>query len=219
MNAKLFVRNLSWSVTENDLYELFGQSGEVISAKIPIRREDGKPRGFAFVEMASLPEGQQAIQSLNGYFLQGRDIVVDFQDENRGTGGGGAASSAGVSAKSAKLFVRSLSYSVIESDLESLFQQVGNVVSVKIPTDRDTGESKGFGFVEMSSVEEAERAIQSLNQANLGGKEIVIDYQDANRSKSKPTGGNRQGGGGYDRNSGGSSYGGNRDRSDYSSRW
>jgi nucleolin len=218
MNAKLFVRNLSWSVTENDLYELFGQLGEVISAKIPIRREDGKPRGFAFVEMASLSEGQQAIQSLNGYFLQGRDIVVDFQDENRGAGGGGAAFPAEASVKSAKLFVRNLSYSVSEADLENLFQQVGNVLSVKIPTDRDTGETKGFGFVEMASVEEAERAIQRLNQSNLGGKEIVIDYQDANRSKNRPTGGNRQAGGGYGRNSG-SGYAGNRDRSDYSSRW
>ncbi|WP_373531918.1 RNA recognition motif domain-containing protein [Vampirovibrio sp.] len=221
MNAKLFVRNLSWSVTENDLYELFGQSGEVISAKIPIRREDGKPRGFAFVEMASLQEGQQAIQSLNGYFLQGRDMVVDFQDENRGSGGGGSASGSatGAPAKSAKLFVRSLSYGVSEADLEHCFQQAGHVVSVKIPTDRDTGEAKGFGFVEMASVEEAEQAIQRLNHTNLGGKDIVIDYQDASRNKSKPAGGSRSGGGGYGRNSGGGGYGGKRDRSDYSSRW
>lgn len=217
MNAKLFVRNLSWSVTEQDLYDLFGQSGEVLSAKIPLRREDGKPRGFAFVEMASLSDGQQAIQQLNGYFLQGRDLVVDFQDENRGAGHGGSGAISSGNNKSNKLFVRSLSYSATEHDLESLFQQVGQVVSVKIPTDRDTGEPKGFGFVEMASVDEAEQAIQSLNHTNLGGKSIVIDYQDANRSKGKSTGfGNRNsGGGGYNR----SGYGGQRERSDYSSRW
>lgn len=217
MNAKLFVRNLSWSVTEQDLYDLFGQSGEVLSAKIPLRREDGKPRGFAFVEMASLPEGQQAIQQLNGYFLQGRDLVVDFQDESRGAGNGGSGSLNG--SKSNKLFVRSLSYNATESELESLFQQAGQVVSVKIPTDRDTGESKGFGFVEMASVEEAEQAIQSLNHANLGGKSIVIDYQDASRSKGKSNGFNRNSGGsGYNRG-GGNAYGSQRERSDYSSRW
>ncbi len=219
MNAKLFVRNLSWSVTEQDLYDLFGQSGEVLSAKIPLRREDGKPRGFAFVEMGSLSEGQQAIQQLNCYFLQGRDLVVDFQDENRGAGNGGSASLSSGSSKSNKLFVRSLSYNATEHDLENLFQQVGQVLSVKIPTDRDTGEPKGFGFVEMASVDEAEQAIQSLNHTNLGGKEIVIDFQDANRNKGKSTGFNRNsGGGGYNR-SGGSGYGGQRERSDYSSRW
>jgi nucleolin len=219
MNAKLFVRNLSWSVTEQDLYDLFGQSGEVLSAKIPLRREDGKPRGFAFVEMASLSDGQQAIQQLNGYFLQGRDLVVDIQDESRGSGNGGSASPGSGNSKSNKLFVRSLSYSATEHDLESLFQQAGQVVSVKIPTDRDTGEPKGFGFVEMASIDAAEQAIQSLNHANLGGKSIVIDYQDASRSKGKSTGFNRTSGGGDYHRGGGGGYGGQRERSDYSSRW
>ncbi|WP_373533411.1 RNA recognition motif domain-containing protein [Vampirovibrio sp.] len=214
MSAKLFVRNLSWSVSEQDLYDLFSEVGVVLSAKIPTRREDGKPRGFAFVEMASMAEGNEAVQSLNGRLLYDRDIVVSFQDENVGGNGGarsgGSRSSGGTSTKSSKLFVRSLSYSVTEDDLQSLFQQVGSVISVKIPTDRDTGESKGFGFVEMMSTNEAEQAINTLNQAPLKGKSIAIDYQDSNRSSSKPRGG------GNDYNRGG--Y--NNDRSGgYSNRW
>ncbi len=207
MSAKLFVRNLSWNVTETDLYDLFGQVGQVLSAKIPTRREDGKPRGFAFVEMGSAQEAQRAIQTLNGQYLQGRDLVVDLQDESRGDGGGrvqGGGSSG--PSKSAKLFVRSIAYTVSEAELLDLFQQAGAVLSVKLPTDRETGEPKGFGFVEMHSSEEAEQAIRMLNHKMLRGKEIVIDYQDANRSKSKPAGSRSPGG-----------YG--RERSDYSSRW
>lgn len=209
MSAKLFVRNLSWSVSEQDLYDLFSEVGVVISAKIPTRREDGKPRGFAFVEMSSIAEGNEAVQLLNGRLLYDRDIVISFQDENAGSGGAGRPAR-NSTAKSAKLFVRSLGYSVTEDDLYSLFQQVGSVISVKIPMDRDTGESKGFGFVEMSSTSEAEQAINTLNQTSLKGKSIAIDYQDSSRSSSKPRGGGND----YHR----SGY--NNDRSGgYSNRW
>jgi nucleolin len=211
MNAKLFVRNLSWSVTENDLYDLFGEVGEVLSVKIPTRREDGKPRGFAFVEMASQEIGQKAIQRFNGAMLHNRDLVVDFQDESRGSGGGSSSGPV----KNAKLFVRNINYSVSEQTLQDLFQQAGTVYSVKIATDRDTGESKGFGFIEMGSAEEAQNAINTLNNTFLEGKEIIIDFQDPNRAKSKPRSGGGYGGGEYNRSGG---YG--RERSSgYSDRW
>jgi nucleolin len=211
MNAKLFVRNLSWSVTENDLYDLFGEVGEVLSVKIPTRREDGKPRGFAFVEMGSTEAGQQVIRQFNGYMLQNRDLAVDFQDESRGGSSGASAPT-----PNAKLFVRNISNTVTEGTLQELFQQVGTVSSVKIVMDRDTGESKGFGFVEMGSSEEAQQAIQTLNNTYLSGKEIAIDFQDPNRSsKNKP----RHGGGNYNR-AGGGGGGYDRDRSSrYSNQW
>ena len=178
MNQKLFVRNLSWSVREYDLHDLFAEAGEVISVKIPTRREDGKPRGFAFIEMADPESAQKAIQQFNGYSLDNRDIVVDFQDETRG--GGGRPSSG--SSPNAKLFIRNVHYSVSEGELQNLFQQAGTVISTKIPTDRDTGEPKGFAFIEMGSANEAQQAINTLNNTLLNGKDIVIDFQDPNRS-------------------------------------
>ena len=196
MSTKLFIRNLSWSVTENDLYNLFGEVGEIISVKIPTRREDGKPRGFAFVEMENSTVAQAVIQKFNGYLLGNRDIVVDFQDENRG--GGGRPQGASSSPKNSKLFIRNLSDSVSEHMLQELFQQAGTVYSVKIATDRDTGESKGFGFIEMASVNDAQQAIDTLNHVLVEGQEINIDFQDPNRAKSKPRAYNR-GGSGYDR--------------------
>jgi nucleolin len=199
MSQKLFVRNLSWSVSEDDLYDMFGQAGAVASVKIPTRIEDGKPRGFAFVEMASPEAAQQAIQQCNGLMLYDRDIVVTFQDDQKDRRTPSADNQA---TKNAKLFVRSLGYGVTEDDLTRLFQQAGQVISVKIPTDRETGASKGFAFVEMGSTDEAEQAIRALNNTPLAGRSISIDYQDPNRSKppSRSGGGypsgNRSGGGG-----------------------
>jgi nucleolin len=209
MSQKLFVRNLSWSVTEDDLYELFGQAGTVNYVKIPTRREDGKPRGFAFIEMGSPEEAQQAIRQCNGTALYNRDIVVDFQDETKGgdaAGGGGGYGASAPPAKNAKLFVRNVAYSVTDGDLERYFQQAGSIVSVKIPTDRETGESKGFAFIEMASADEAENAITQLNNSALGGKAIIIEYQDPNRSRSgggRPAGAGAGGYGGGNRGGGG----------------
>lgn len=194
MNNKLFVRNLSWSATEADLKQLFGDVGDVLSVKIPTRQEDGKPRGFAFVEMGSPDEARKAISQLNGVDLHGRDLVVDYQNESRGGDRGDRAPRRSIpSEKNAKLFVRNIDDSVSEDDLYSLFEQAGQVLSVKIPTDRETGYPRGFGFVEMGSVDEAERAIETLNHSPLAGKELMIAYQDPERSRSRPS----YGGGGY----------------------
>jgi cold-inducible RNA-binding protein len=83
MNKKLFIASLSWSVTEDQLVELFSSVGEVLDVRIPKRREDGKPRGFAFVEMGTPEEAQAAIDQFNGMNFSGREISVMFQDPNR----------------------------------------------------------------------------------------------------------------------------------------
>ena len=119
------------------------------------------------------------------------------------------------------IFVGSLPFSIEEADLRESFEAYGAVDSVKIISDKFTGRSKGFGFVEMPNDEEAQKAIDELNGATVQGRAIVV-----NKSEPKPVGerrsfngggnrgggsygggaGGRQGGGGYgggDRNSGG----------------
>ena len=73
----LFVGNLSWDVTQDDLEAAFGAFGQVASAKVMTDRETGKPRGFAFVDMPNDGEAQKAIQSLNGKELKGRNMNVN----------------------------------------------------------------------------------------------------------------------------------------------
>jgi RNA recognition motif-containing protein len=74
-----------------------------------------------------------------------------------------------------KLFVGNLSFNVAETALEDLFAQHGKVVSVAIPTDRDTGRKRGFAFVEMGSEAEAEAAMQSLNGKDLDGRQLAVN--------------------------------------------
>lgn len=213
-NKKLFVRNLSWSVTEDELYNLFAEAGDVLSVKIPTRREDGKPRGFAFVEMNTAEEAQRAIRQFNGTLLSDRDLVVDYQEENRSNIGSNYGGNATPPEKNSKLFIRNVSYGVAERELQALFEQVGTVISVRIPTDRDTGEAKPFAFVEMASVNEAQNAIERLNNTSFQGRELAIDFQDPNRNKNNA----RPGGGGYSR-AGGNAGGGYGQQNRGSNRW
>ncbi len=75
----------------------------------------------------------------------------------------------------AKLYVGNLPYSVPESKLQDVFSQYGTVVSVRIITDKFTGRSKGFGFVEMESKDQADRAAAALNGSELDGRTIVVN--------------------------------------------
>jgi cold-inducible RNA-binding protein len=74
-----------------------------------------------------------------------------------------------------KLFVGNLSFNLTETDLETLFAQHGKVISVAIPTDRDSGRKRGFAFVEMGSEAEAEAAIQSLNGKDVDGRQLAVN--------------------------------------------
>lgn len=98
-----------------------------------------------------------------------------------------------------KLYVGNLPYSVDQNSLQETFSQFGNVDSVNVIEDRDTGRSKGFGFVEMSSDAEAQKAIDEMNGTTMDGRQITV-----NEARPKAPRDNRGGGGG--------GYGGGRDR-------
>lgn len=104
-----------------------------------------------------------------------------------------------------KLYVGNLSYSVTDQDLTSLFSQYGTVVSAKVITDRETGRGKGFGFVEMSTNEEAEAAINQLNNKEHGGRPLKV-----NEAQPMAPRENRGGGGGFRSGGGGGFRGGRR---------
>ena len=132
-----------------------------------------------------------------------------------------------------KLYVGNLSFNTSNSDLQELFASVGTVESASVVEDRDTGRSRGFGFVEMSSKEEGERAIDELNGKEVDGRELKVN--EAKPRESRPggggggyggggggrggyggggggRGGNRGGGGGGNRGGGDGGYGGSSNR-------
>lgn len=109
------------------------------------------------------------------------------------------------------IFVGSLPFSLEEAELKGFFEEYGEVASARIITDKFSGRSKGFGFIEMPSEEEAKKAIEELNGAEVDGRTIVV-----NESIEKPKDGTRRpgGGGGFNRGGGGFNRGGG-DRGGY----
>ena len=92
MSAKLFVGNLSFNTTENDLQDAFAAHGTVVETNLMMDRESGRPRGFGFVTMSSADEAQKAIDALNGKEIDGRALTVNIarpREERPCCGGGG----------------------------------------------------------------------------------------------------------------------------------
>jgi RNA recognition motif-containing protein len=102
---------------------------------------------------------------------------------------------------STRIYVGNLAYSVTDADLEALFSQIGKIESVSVITDKFSGQSKGFGFVEMADTNEAVRAIQELNDTELKGRNIKVN--EARPRESRGAGGGGGGGGGNRRMGGG----------------
>ena len=114
-----------------------------------------------------------------------------------------------------KLYVGNLPYTFRDSDLEQTFSQYGSVSSAKVMMERDTGRSKGFGFVEMGSDAEAQAAIQGVHGQNFGGRDLVVNEARPMEPRAPRSGGGGYGGGGGggyggggSREGGGGGYGG-----------
>jgi len=95
VNNKLFVGNLSFKTTQQELQEVFAECGEVVSVSIPQDRETGRQRGFAFVEMASQADAEAAIKAINGKEVGGRQLSVSVSQPKPKTGGGGGRGGGG----------------------------------------------------------------------------------------------------------------------------
>jgi len=102
-----------------------------------------------------------------------------------------------------KLYVGNLSYQMTDQELNDLFSEAGNVASAQVVTDRYTSQSRGFGFVEMATEDEAQQAIAAINGRNVGGRALVVNES---RPREGGGGGDSYGGGG--RSGGGGGYGG-----------
>jgi cold-inducible RNA-binding protein len=117
------------------------------------------------------------------------------------------ASKEKLTAMAMKLYVGNLSFQTSSEDLQQLFAQAGTVESASVVEDRDTGRSRGFGFVEMASKEDGEKAIQQFNGTDLNGRNLTV-----NEARPREDRGNRGGGGrggfGGNRGGGGGGFGG-----------
>ncbi|KAJ4978087.1 hypothetical protein NE237_008867 [Protea cynaroides] len=189
-DLKLFVGNLPFTVDSAELAGLFERAGNVEMVEVIYDKLTGRSRGFGFVTMSTVEEVKAAAQQLNGFELEGRPLRVNAGppppkegSPRGGPRGGGSFNS------SNRVYVGNLSWGVDDLALESLFNEQGKVMEARVVYDRETGRSRGFGFVTYSSAEEVNSAISSLDGVDLNGrsirKRLVIHHLDLMRSKRK----------------------------------
>jgi len=207
--TKLYVGNLDWNTTEDRLREVFADFGNVTEVFLPLNRETQRPRGFGFVTISSEQSANDIIERMNETELDGRMIKVNetFQKGPRTTSGfqqQGAFNAAGLA--DVKLYVGNIPFDTTEGEVLNMFEEFGTVSDCFFPTDRETGNFRGFAFVTMPAAE-AEAASQQLNGHELNGRSIRVNEAQARGAGGPPRGGG-YGGGGGGYQGGGGGYGG-----------
>ncbi|NXQ79833.1 NUCL protein, partial [Nyctibius grandis] len=175
----LIVNNLSYAASEETLQELFTKASSI---KMP-QNNQGRPKGYAFVEFPTTEDAKEALNSCNNTEIEGRAIRLEFSSPAWQKGNTNARG--GFNQQSKTLFVRGLSEDTTEETLRESFE---GSVSARIVTDRDTGSSKGFGFVDFSSPEDAKAAKEAMEDGEIDGNKVILDF-------AKPKGEFQRGGG------------------------
>ncbi|CAN7056829.1 unnamed protein product [Brassica oleracea var. botrytis] len=169
--AKLFVGNLAYDVDSQALAMLFEQAGTVEIAEVIYDRETDQSRGFGFVTMSSVEEAETAVEKFNRYDLNGRLLTVNKAAPR----GSRPERQPRVYEPAFRVYVGNLPWDVDNGRLEQVFSEHGKVVEARVVYDRETGRSRGFGFVTMSNETELNDAIAALDGQNMEGRAIRVN--------------------------------------------
>ncbi|XP_067851345.1 nucleolin [Heptranchias perlo] len=170
----LIVNNLAYSATEETLQSIFEKA-----TLIRIPEKNGRPKGFAFVKFESIEDAKEALENHSNTEIEGRTVRLDFSNQGQRSGDG----------PSKTLFIRGLSDDTTEETLKEAFE---GAESARIATDRESGRSKGFGFVDFPSEEDAKAAKETMEDGEIDGCKITLDF-------ARPKGESQRGGRGFGR--------------------
>ncbi|KFK29018.1 hypothetical protein AALP_AA7G078100 [Arabis alpina] len=169
--AKLFVGNLAYDVDSQALAMLFEQAGTVEIAEVIYNRETDQSRGFGFVTMSTVEEAEKAVDKFNRYDLNGRALTVNKAAPR----GSRPERQPRVYEPAFRVYVGNLPWDVDNARLEQVFSEHGKVIEARVVYDRETGRSRGFGFVTMSNEIEVNDAIAALDGQNMEGRAIRVN--------------------------------------------
>uniref|UniRef100_A0A0E0M4M2 RRM domain-containing protein n=1 Tax=Oryza punctata TaxID=4537 RepID=A0A0E0M4M2_ORYPU len=157
--AKVYVGNLPYDIDSERLAQLFDQAGVVEVSEVIYNRETDRSRGFGFVTMSTVEEAEKAVEMFHRYDVDGRLLTVN-KAAPRGARVERPPRQFG---PSFRIYVGNLPWQVDDSRLVQLFSEHGKVVDARVVYDRETGRSRGFGFVTMATQEELDDAIAALD--------------------------------------------------------
>ncbi|KAL7115378.1 hypothetical protein ACP275_04G180900 [Erythranthe tilingii] len=177
--AKVYVGNLPYDVDSEKLAQFFEPAGVVEIAEVIYSRDTEQSRGFGFVTMSTEEEAEKAVEMFSRFDMGGRLLTVNIAAPK----GSRIERPPPSFEPTHKIYVGNLSWNVDDSSLEELFSQHGKVVSARVISDRETGRSRGFGFVVMSSASEMNDAIANLDGESLDGRAIKVNAASEDRPR------------------------------------
>ncbi|KAE8652388.1 28 kDa ribonucleoprotein, chloroplastic [Cucumis sativus] len=170
-DAKLFVGNLPYDIDSEKLAMLFEKAGTVEIAEVIYNRETDRSRGFGFVTMSTVEEAEKAVDTFNRYDLSGRLLTVNKAAPR----GSRQEREPRPFQPTFRIYVGNLPWDVDNGRLEQLFSEHGKVVDARVLYDRDSGRSRGFGFVTMADETGMNDAIAALDGQSLDGRAIRVN--------------------------------------------
>lgn len=198
----LFVGSLSWGVDEEWLTREFEEFGDLTGVRVITDRDTGRSKGFGYVEYANAADAAKAHAAKQGAELDGRKINIDFATSRTSSDPKDKFQSRAKtygdqpSDPTDTLWVGNISFQVDQDQISAAFQDYGTIMGVRLPTDRETGAPKGFGYVTYSSVDEAKAAFDAMQGADLAGRSLRLDFsQPRPNNGDSPARGGRGGGG------------------------
>merc|ERR1712225_10389 len=197
-SKNLFVGNLSWNVDDDWLLREFEEFGEISGARVISDKATGRSKGFGYVEFTSSASAAAALKAKKGSMIDGREANVDFSTPRSDAPPRDRAQSRAQAygdsqnPPSDTLFLGNLSFDADENTVGEAFGEHGTVINVRLPTDMETGNPKGFGYVTFSSIDDAKTAFEAMTGADIAGRPVRLDY--ATPKPDRGDGGGRGGG-------------------------
>ncbi|KAF5177524.1 33 kDa ribonucleoprotein [Thalictrum thalictroides] len=187
--SRLYVGNLPYAMTSSELTEIFSEAGRVTSVEIVYDRVTDRSRGFAFVTMQTVDEAKDAIRMFSGALVGGRSVKVNFPEVPRGgerevLGPKIRSSYRGFIDSSYKIYAGNLSWNITSQGLRDAFEDQPGLLSAKVIYERDSGRSRGFGFITFASMNEAQSALEAMNGVELDGRPLRLNLAVASASAS-----------------------------------
>ncbi|KAI4369131.1 hypothetical protein MLD38_017615 [Melastoma candidum] len=188
--GRLYVGNLPYSINSEQLAQVFEEAGRVINVEIVYDRLTDRSRGFGFVTMGSVDEANEAIRMFDGSQVGGRTVKVNFPEVPKGGEREVMGSRIRNDERSFvdspyKLYAGNLGWGVTSRGLRDAFTDQPGLLSAKVIFDRDSGRSRGFGFVSFESAEAMESALEAMNGEELEGRPLRLNVA-ADKSSSPP---------------------------------
>mmetsp|Transcript_14332 Transcript_14332/g.18729 ORF Transcript_14332/g.18729 Transcript_14332/m.18729 type:complete len:383 (-) Transcript_14332:146-1294(-) len=181
----VFLGNLPFELTKDETIELGAQYGEVKQINVPLNRDSGLPRGFAFIDYATAEEAQAAIDNLDGFLFKGRNIRASVSDPGqKKTKSDEKLEKEDV----AKVYVGNIPFETSKEELLEFYKGFVDAVEAYIPINRDTGAGRGFGFVTIKSGD-VQSAIDQTNGIEYEGRPLIVNLPlpPGQRKERRPT--------------------------------